>query len=67
MKIELNSDKDLVAFVNKQLQDNIKEYGKPYCPCSLIQDEDMVCPCKAFREQDSLGECHCGKWVKIEL
>lgn len=42
-------------------------YGKRYCPCSAEQTEDTLCPCKQFREQDTPGECHCGRYAKIEV
>lgn len=32
----------------------------------LEQTPDTKCMCKAFREQDYPGECHCGKFVKVE-
>ena len=61
MKIILNSDKKLVAEINAELKEN-----GGYCPCVLEQTPDTKCMCKAFREQDYPGECHCGKFVKIE-
>ena len=44
----------------------IKE-GNGYCPCSLLQNEDTKCPCKTFREQTTEGECHCGRYIKIDV
>lgn len=60
MKIVLNEDKELVEEINKQLKEN-----GGYCPCRVEKTEDTKCMCKEFREQQS-GECHCGKFIKIE-
>lgn len=51
----------------KALRDMEKKYGKRYCPCALRQEDDTICICKQFREQDVPGECHCGRYVKIEV
>lgn len=37
-----------------------------YCPCEIYQNEDTLCPCKNFREQTEPGECHCGRYEKVE-
>lgn len=37
-----------------------------YCPCAIYQNEDTLCPCKEFREMDEPGECHCGRYEKVE-
>lgn len=34
----------------------IETYGKNYCPCSLVRDDDTVCMCKEFREMEE-GIC----------
>ena len=44
---------------------NKDKYGKRYCPCSLIRDEDTVCMCKEFREMEE-GTCHCQLYVKTK-
>jgi ferredoxin-thioredoxin reductase catalytic subunit len=64
MKIEINSDKDLV----KEIRNKIKE-NDGHCACAIIFDEDNKCMCKEFREQianNIAGECHCGLYVAIE-
>lgn len=66
MKIIINPNKDIVAEVDRQLEENLKEYGHRYCPCSLIHNEDTICMCKEFREQEE-GMCHCGKYIKIKV
>lgn len=38
-----------------------------YCPCSVAQNDDTLCPCKYFREQSVPGQCHCGRYEKIEV
>lgn len=66
MKIILNPDKELVKEIDKGLEDKKIKYGKKYCPCALINNEDTICPCKEFREKRDFGECHCGKFIKVE-
>ena len=48
-----------------KVTDNKDKYGKRYCPCSLIRDEDTVCMCKEFREMEE-GTCHCQLYVKTK-
>lgn len=67
MKMVVNSDAELVKNIRTKLKENKEKYGKQYCPCSLIRNDDTVCPCKNFREQTTLGECHCGLYIKTEL
>jgi len=62
MKIKVNSDKELVDEIRKQLKDN-----KNHCPCKLEQTTDTICPCKEFRESKELGLCHCGLYYKTEI
>ena len=38
-----------------------------YCPCMIYQNEDTLCPCKEFREMNEPGECHCGRYEKVEV
>jgi ferredoxin-thioredoxin reductase catalytic subunit len=49
----------------KQITEKVIENGG-YCPCAIIKNEDTKCICKEFREQNSEGECHCGRFVKVE-
>ena len=65
-KIVLSDDLELIAEVNRQLQET-----KGYCPCALEWTNDTKCICSAFR--DSLAneeetECNCGKYkiIKVE-
>jgi hypothetical protein len=65
-KIVLSDDIELVAEVNRQLQET-----KGYCPCALYRLPEYRCICESFRNALARGEeteCHCGKYkiVKIE-
>ena len=33
---------------------------------NAVKNKDTICPCKQFREQTTIGECHCGRYVKID-
>lgn len=65
-KIVLNDDLELVAEVNRQLQET-----RGYCPCALYHTPETKCICSAFRKSLTNGEateCACGKYkiIKIE-
>lgn len=65
-KIVLNDDIELVAEVNRQLQET-----KGYCPCGLSRTPELKCICESFRKSLANGEeieCNCGKYkiIKIE-
>ena len=65
-KIVLNDDIELVAEVNRQLQET-----KGYCPCALYRAPEYKCICKAFKDSLANGEeteCNCGKYkiIKVE-
>ena len=65
-KIVLNDDLELVAEVNRQLQET-----RGYCPCALEHNESTKCVCQSFKELYAKGEeteCACGKYkiIKIE-
>lgn len=64
-KIELTTDKELLKEINNQLDTNYVLFGKRYCPCAIIRDDDAVCPCKDFRENVKEGQCNCGKYIKV--
>lgn len=61
LKIIRNPDSKVYDEVTKAVQDNDN-----YCPCEIMKSADTRCPCKIFREQTTAGECHCGRYVKIE-
>lgn len=64
-KIVLSDDKELIAEVNRQLQET-----RGYCPCALEWNDSTKCVCEAFKE--SLAkceevECNCGKYKIIKV
>lgn len=64
-KIVLNDDLELVAEVNRQLQET-----KGYCPCALEWTNDTRCICSTFKESLAKGEeteCNCGKYKIIKI
>ena len=64
-KIVLNDDLELVAEVNRQLQET-----RGYFPCALDWNEDTKCCCKKFRESLDKGEeieCNCGKYKIVKI
>lgn len=60
MRIKVSEDKELVQEIREKLKENDN-----YCPCRIEKTPDTKCMCKEFREQ-SIGECHCGLYVKVE-
>lgn len=63
MKIEINSDKDIVEEIRNKIKEN-----NGHCACAIVFDEDNKCMCKEFREQIANGvdgECHCGLYIAI--
>ena len=65
-KIVLSDDIELVAEVNRQLQET-----KGYCPCALYRAPEYKCICADFRKAlaDHIEcECNCGKYkiIKVE-
>ena len=57
-------NKELWDTVQKGLKENKDKYGKRYCPCSLIRNDDTVCMCKEFRDAPVGTTCHCGIYKK---
>ena len=52
-----------------EVNPNIKalvDQNNGYCPCTVVKNEDTKCMCKEFKEQKEPGECHCGRFLKIE-
>lgn len=58
-------NKELWETVQKGLQANKEKYGKRYCPCSFIRNNNTVCMCKEFRDAPSGTTCHCGIYTKV--
>ena len=64
-KIVLNDDLELVAEVNRQLQET-----RGYCPCAIEHTPETKCICAAFERKYILGiccECNCGKYKIIKV
>ena len=57
-------NKELWETIQKGLQKNKEKYGKRYCPCSLVRNNNTVCMCKEFRDSPSGTTCHCGIYTK---
>jgi hypothetical protein len=62
LKIFKNPNDTVYKTVTKAVKNN-----DGYCPCMVIKSEDTKCPCKEFREQNFEGECHCGRYTKLNL
>lgn len=60
MRIVKNPDNTKYKDITKAVNDN-----EGYCPCMIDKNIDTKCPCKPFREQTTVGECHCGRYVKV--
>lgn len=41
--IKVTDNKEVKETVLAGLKRNKEKYGKKYCPCSLVRDEDTVC------------------------
>ena len=61
----LTSNKEIRDTVLAGLKKNKDKYGKKYCPCSLVREDDTVCMCKEFREMEE-GICHCQLYIKTK-
>ena len=60
LKIIKNPNDNVYQEITQAVKDN-----DPYCPCMISKSDDTKCPCKEFREQVIEGECHCGRYLKI--
>lgn len=63
--VKVTDDKELKETVVAGLKRNKEKYGKFYCPCSVIRNDDTVCQCKEFKEMES-GWCHCQLFYKFK-
>lgn len=52
--VRITDNKEIKEAVLAGLQRNKEKYGKRYCPCSLVRDDDTVCM------------CHCQLYVKTK-
>lgn len=62
MKIVVTDDKELEKEVRAALKEN-----NGYCPCKLVRKPSTRCLCDEFIDRETLGACHCGLYVKVEL
>ncbi|MCD4740757.1 ferredoxin:thioredoxin reductase [archaeon] len=68
--LKLNPDKqDVERVINGMLAKEV-EYGKMYCPCRRVTDDEkenerIICPC-AYHQQEikDEGKCFCGLFVR---
>ena len=71
---EFNEDKEIVDTVIMGLTRNKLLYGKRFCPCFMVIEENgkyksadnRICPCKPAIQEEipNNGMCHCGIFVK---
>lgn len=64
--VRITDNKEIKEAVLAGLQRNKEKYGKRYCPCSLVRDDDTVCMCKEFREMEE-GICHCQLYIRLRM
>lgn len=38
-----------------------------YCPCKVEKTDENKCICREFMNSDKVGECHCGRYKKVEV
>lgn len=62
MKIILNDDAEIVKTIREGLR-----LRNGYCPCRTQDLPEYKCICKEFLEQTTVGPCHCGLYVKVEV
>lgn len=62
LKIIKNPDKNKYNKVTEAVKN-----ADGYCPCMLQRTPETKCICKEFKDQAEVGECHCGRYLKIEV
>lgn len=53
-----------------EINPSLKKYvdaNDGYCPCLIERSPDTKCMCRDFREQREAGQCHCGRFEKVEV
>jgi ferredoxin-thioredoxin reductase catalytic subunit len=58
----VRSEERLDALSDKFLGQVVK-YGRMYCPCQNVRNEDSICPCRYMR---FYSVCRCGLFTKGE-
>lgn len=66
LRIVDNPDNELRELAEVALQNMKQKFGKRFCPCGLEQKLSNICPCEDFRNQNYIGECNCGRYIKID-
>jgi ferredoxin-thioredoxin reductase catalytic subunit len=67
---KLNPDKEMLDIIIDGLAKNQEKYGKRYCPCRILTDDEeenkkIICPCVFHEEEIELnGMCHCALFFK---
>lgn len=60
LKIIKNPDDKIYEEVTKAVHNN-----DGYCPCRIEKTSETHCICKEFLDQITEGECHCGRFIKV--
>ena len=55
-----------IVEINPALREDVAACNG-YCPCAIWQTPNTKCMCKEFRDQKTPGECHCGRFAKVEV
>lgn len=55
-----------IVEINPGIRKDVEACGG-YCLCAIQRTADTKCICKEFREQTEPGECHCGRFEKVEV
>jgi hypothetical protein len=56
-----NEDFEAYSAITEKIKNN-----KGYCVCSLRKTKDTICICTEFKQSNKEGECHCGRFRKIQ-
>lgn len=59
-KYKVKVNLETLGVIIKGLKQRKLKYGKEYCPCQVIRNNDTICPCKEFRETKN---CHCNLFI----
>lgn len=65
MRMTVMMSKLKIIEIRPEIRANV-EASNGYCPCAIWRTPDTKCMCKEFREQTGPGECHCGRFEKVE-
>jgi hypothetical protein len=54
-----------IVEIDKSVAELVKQ-NNGYCPCAILKTADTKCICKEFKEKKEPGQCHCGRFEKVE-